>query len=193
MSVPEINRRAVVIAVGGSAVSFAAISLSRSRSWTGGGHGGPARTSFGSVAVLGSSRIETSRAGGAHGSGAHAQPAAHLNGGLSADAPVASAVHGAWTAGVVVDVEVHNRLRRPVELSPGQFRVRVDRGGPTVSLYSSDQDAAPLEPGATRTLQISYLAPPPDRRLSLLFDDTGSRSPVDLGPVGRRSAEGVWS
>jgi hypothetical protein len=94
---------------------------------------------------------------------------------------------------VVVDLEVHNRLRRPVELSPGQFRVRLDRDGSTVSLYSSDREAAPLAPGETRTLQISYLAPPPDRTLSLLFDDTGSRGPVDLGPVGRRSAAEVRS
>jgi hypothetical protein len=178
-----------------------AINLSRSRPWNWSGRGGPVRTSFGSVAVLGSSRVGTATGGGSHGgpgSGVAAEAATHpvlaqTGAALSADAPVGSAVHGAWTAGVVVDLEVHNRLRGPVELSPGQFRVRVDRGGPTVSLYSSNQDAAPLEPGATRTLQISYLAPSPDRQLSLLFDDTGSRSPVDLGPVGRQSVEGVWS
>jgi hypothetical protein len=174
----------------------AAISLARSRPWTG-ARGGPARTSFGSVALLGSSRVAAT-AGvphGAHGTRtvAKVQPVAHVEAALSSDAPVASAVHGAWTAGVVVEVEVHNRLRRPVELSPGQFRVRVEPGGPTVSLYSSDRDAEPLAPGATRTLQISYLAPPPDTALSLVFDDTGSRRPVDLGPVGRTSGEGVWS
>lgn len=198
MSMLEISRRAVVVAVGGSAMSFAAISLSRSRSWTGGTRGGPARTSFGSVAVLGSSRIDGAAAPphGAHAAGPQStavHPAVHPGGALSADAPSGSAVHGAWTAGVVVDVEVHNRLRRPIELSPGQFRVSVDGGGPTVSLFSSDREAAPLEAGATTTLQISYLAPPPDQRLSLVFDDTGSQSPVDLGPVGRRSAAEVWS
>jgi len=99
--------------------------------------------------------------------------------------PVGSAVHGAWADGVLVDVEVYNGLRRPVMVSPGQFRIRVDRDGPTVSLYGSDRDAGPLESGATRTFQISYLAPPPDRPLSLVFDDTGSRRPVHLGPVGR--------
>lgn len=196
---PETNRRAVIVAIGGSAVSMLAINLSRSRPWNRGASGGPVRTSFGSVAVLGSSRIDTATARGSrHGgaaSGVRAEgalhPAAgHTGAALSTDAPVASAVHGAWTAGVVVDVEVHNRLQRAVELSPGQFRVRVDRHGPTVSLYSSDWEAAPLEPGSTTTLQISYLAPPADRSLSLVFDDTASRRSVELGPVGR-SSEGV--
>jgi len=96
---------------------------------------------------------------------------------------VGSAVHGAWTDAVAVDVEVHNGLRAPMELSPGQFRVRVD-GGPTVSLYSSDRDAGPVGPGATTTLRILFLAPPPDQGLSLEFDDTGASRPVRLGRLG---------
>jgi len=102
----------------------------------------------------------------------------------TADTPVASVVHGAWTDAVVVDVAVHNTSRRAVELSPGQFRVRV-QGGPTVSLYSADRDAGPLGPGATARLQIKYLAPPPTSRLRLEFQDTGSPSPLALDRVGR--------
>ncbi len=177
------SRRAVVAAVGGSAVSWGAISLSRGWPWAAGPGAGSARTSFGTVVVLGSSRIEAAAPGAAHVTSSHG----------GADALVPSAVHGAWTAGVLIDVSVRNRLRRPVELSPGQFRVRVDRDGPTVSLYSSDRDAEPLEPGAARTLRITYLAPPPDLPLSLLFEDPGARRPVDLGPVGATTRAGVWS
>ena len=178
----ELSRRTVIVAVAGTA-SLGALTLSRSRGWPGGPSTGTVRTSFGSVTVLGSSRIGTT------GTAAHAAHTGHA----AADMLVASAVHGAWTAGVAVDLEVHNRLRRPVELSPGQFRVRVGRAGPTVSLYSSDREAEPLPPGASRTLRISYLAPPPDQPLTLLFDDTGSRRPVDLGPVGRPSSTEVAS
>jgi len=87
---------------------------------------------------------------------------------------------------------VRNGSRRAVELSPGQFRVRVGDGGPTVSLYSADRDAGPLGPGATARLRITYLAPPPASRLSLEFDDTGSREPLRLDRVGRGPA-GAWS
>src|SRR3712207_3745293 len=111
----ETSRRAVVLAIGGSAVSLMAINLSRSRRWLYGARGGPVRTSFGSVAVLGSSRIDSATGGGhaGPGPGGAARAAAHVTTGrpgapLSADAPLASAVHGAWTAGVVVDVEVRN-------------------------------------------------------------------------------------
>lgn len=190
----ELGRRALVVAVSGGAVSLAAVSLSRGWSVTGAAPGTPVRTSFGSVAVLASSRIDTVGSGASHSPHAgHASPASTSGAGLSADAPVPSAVHGAWTGGLVVEVEVRNRLRRPVELSPGQFRVQVDRDGPTVSLYSADHEAAPLDPGSTRTLRISYLAPPAERALSLVFADTGSLTPVDLGAVGRRAAREVWS
>ena len=99
-----------------------------------------------------------------------------------------SAVHGAWTDVVVVDVQVHNGSRDPIELSPGQFRVRVDGGGPTVSLYSSDRQAGPLEAGATTNLRISYLAPPPGSAISLEFADAISARTHRLGRLDERSA-----
>ena len=68
-----------------------------------------------------------------------------------------------------------------MELSPGQFRVRVADGGPTVSLYSADRDAGSVEPGSTTTMRISYLAPPPDSTLTLEFADTDATEPVLLG------------
>ena len=180
----EMSRRAVVMGVGGGAASVAAgFALVRTPLWDELVGGRPTRTSFGWVTVLASSRVAT-----VQGTAGHHLPAA----GHTADIPVASVVHGAWTDAVVIDVEVQNRSRRAVELSPGQFRVRVE-DGPTVSLYSADRDAGPLGPGASARLQIRYLAPPSTSGLRLEFQDTGSPAPLLLDRVGRGPAVGVWS
>jgi hypothetical protein len=107
--------------------------------------------------------------------------------------PVASAVHGAWTDAVIVDVRIHNGLRRPVELSPGQFRVRVDDDGPTVSLYSADRDAGVVQAGSTTTMRVSYLVPPPDHGLSLEFTDPDAPAPVRLARLADHHTEGQQS
>jgi hypothetical protein len=125
-------------------------------------------TSFGSVSLVGWSRHTLTQAG-AHG-GHHAS-----------SVPVPSAVHGAWTDAVVVDVEVHNGTQNPVELSPGQFRVRVDDDGPTVSLYRADRVPGAMAANTTATLRISYLAPPKQRALSLEFADAGAMTLLGLG------------
>ena len=176
----EMSRRAVVLTAGGGASVAAGAALVTPRLWHQLVGGRPTRTSFGWVTVLASSRVAT-----AQGAGHHLPAAAHPT-----DIPVASLVHGAWTDAVVVDVEVQNASRRAVELSPGQFRVRVEEG-PTVSLYSTDRDAGPLGPGATARLQIRYLAPPPTSGLRLEFQDTGSPGPLLLDRVGRGPAVGV--
>jgi len=69
------------------------------------------------------------------------------------------------------------------ELLTGQFRVRVDDGGPTVSLYSSDRPPGRLEAGSTTSLRISYLVPPPGAALSLEFADAISARTHRLGRV----------
>lgn len=179
----EITRRGVVVAGAAAAASAVATGLVLDRGLPTTGppftRGRGARTSFGSVALLASSRRSLPRAGTSARSGAHGHPVSGGDG----PAPVTSAVHGAWTDAVVVDVEVHNGSRSPMELSPGQFRMRVDRG-PSVSLYSSDREAGPVGPGSTTTMRIQYLAPPPGRGLSLEFDDTGAVRPVRLGHLG---------
>ena len=178
----EMSRRTVIMAAGGGAVCAAAgFGLVRTPLWDQLVGGRPTRTSFGWVTVLASSRVATAQGVAWH----HVTSAAH-----PADIPVASMVHGAWTDAVIVDVEVQNASRRAVELSPGQFRVRVE-GGPTVSLYSADREAGSLGPGATARLQIRYLAPPPTIALRLEFQDTGSPSPLLLDRVGRGPAVGV--
>lgn len=171
----EMSRRSMLVALGATgAAATVVVAHGRSAPPTR-GHG--AWTSFGTVALLGWSRLAL--AAGAPGHGHE-----HVHGPARAAAaavPVPSAVHGAWTDAVVVDVQVHNGSRSPVELSPGQFRVRVDEDGPTVSLYSADRSSGALEAGSTSTLRISYLVPPPGPELSLEFADAISMRTHRLG------------
>ena len=176
------RRRTVILAAGGGAASAAIGGATLRRT---GSPGGPTRrsgqeTSFGSVALLASARLALAPPTGTH----HEHGVLHQ----STD-PVPSAVHGAWTDAVVVDVEVHNGSSDPVALSPGQFRVRVDGDGPTVSLYDADRDAGPLRARSTTTMRIRYLAPPPEHRVSLEFADMGADTTVQLGTLGRRDGE----
>ena len=169
------------MAAGGGATVAAGFAFVRTPLWDQLVGGRPTATSFGSVTVHASSRVATVAGGARH----HLAAAAHPG-----DIPVASMVHGAWTDAVLVDVEVQNTSRRAVELSPGQFRMRVE-GGPTVSLYSADRDAGPLGPGAGTRLQIRYLAPPSRNRLRLEFQDLGSPGPLLLDEVGGGPVVGV--
>ena len=173
----EMSRRSMLVALGATGASAAAATVvlahGRSAPPTR-GHG--AWTSFGTVALLGWSRLAL--AAGAPG---HAPVHEHVHGPAASAVPVPSAVHGAWTDAVVVDVQVHNGSRSPIELSPGQFRVRVDEDGPTVSLYSADRSSGALEAGSTSTLSISYLVPPPGPELSLEFADAISMRTHRLG------------
>jgi hypothetical protein len=173
-----ISRRRALVVLGGTAVTAAVarVSLTRGASSLEVSRGRGRRTSFGSVALLASSRLALSPSA----------PASHRHHG-SSTTPVPSAVHGAWTDAVLVEVEVHNGSRRAVELSPGQFRMRVDGDGPTVSLYRADREPGAMAPRSTTTLQISYLAPPPGRPLSLEFADAGAMSTLALGSLDEGS------
>jgi|tagenome__1003787_1003787.scaffolds.fasta_scaffold20753583_2 hypothetical protein len=175
----QFTRRKVLVALAGSAASAALARsvLTRGRAAApAAGRGQP--TSFGSVALLGWSRLALAPSSPGH----HHGPAS--------GAPVPSAVHGAWTDAVEVDVAVHNGSRQQMELSPGQFRMRLDDGGPTVSLYRADRAPGPLAPGSTATMRISYLAPAPDHGLSLEFDDAAVMTTLAVGRLddaGRRA------
>ena len=171
-----ISRRKLLVVLGGTAAS-ATVPLAREpsevRAQVTRGRG--QWTSFGSVSLLGWSRHALTRAG------SHRGHDVSLN-------PVPSAVHGAWTDAVLVDVEVHNGTRNPMELSPGQFRVRVDDDGPTVSLYRADRVPGAMAAGTTATLRISYLVPPKGRAVSLEFTDAGAMTTLGLGRLdGERS------
>jgi pectin methylesterase-like acyl-CoA thioesterase len=174
----EINRRSFVVGAGVTAASLAGAAVVLGPGWSTPTRDRARRTSFGTVALLAWSRAELAPSG--HSAAQHV----HRHASAGADRPVPSAVHGAWTAAVTVDVEVRNRSRRAMELSPGQFRVRVDRGGPTVSLYGADRTPGPVDPGSATVMRISYLAPPPGRGLSLEFDDASAMRTVVLGRIG---------
>jgi len=150
------------------------------------------RTSFGSVALVGSTRLAIGPPRTDHGAG-HASGDGSGDGSAVAVAAaglVPSIVHGAWTDAVVADVEVRNDSGAELGLSPGQFRVRVDRLGPTVSLYSAEPDAGPVAPHSSRTLQIKYLVPPAGHDVSLEFADVGAAAAVALGPLEGAAARG---
>src|SRR6478752_204376 len=178
----DMSRRSMLVTLGAAGATAAGASVLLSRPRPPVPTRGPGEwTSFGTVVLLGWSRLALA------GSASHEQSAGHGQEHAASDAPVPSAVHGAWTDAVMVDVQVHNGSRGPIELSPGQFRVRVDDGGPTVSLYSSDRPAGRLEAGSTTTLRISYLVPPPGAALSLEFADAISARTHHLGPIDDRS------
>jgi hypothetical protein len=176
----EISRRSLVVGAGATAVSLAGAVVLREPGTSAPNRGRATRTSFGSVALLAWSRAELMPAG------PHAAGHGHVARGVGA--PVPSAVHGAWTAAVTVDVQVHNGADAPMELSAGQFRMRVDRDGTTVSLYRADRRPGSVAAGSTTALRISYLAPPPERALSLEFADAGDMRTIDLGRLGRNGS-----
>ncbi len=176
----ELSRRGVIAVVGvGTATAAFGLAHPFGSTWV--EQGRRHRTSFGSVALLGSARISTAVAG------AHAAAHVVTVAGRVADAPVSSRVHGAWTDAVVVDLDVRNDRTELLGLSPGQFRLRVGAAGPTVSLYSADRDAGVLEAGSAARMRITYLAPPPDQELSVEFDDAGAGAGILLGRVGGRA------
>ena len=178
----EMTRRSMLVTLGAAGATAAGASVLLSQPPSPVPTRGPGEwTSFGTVVLLGWSRLALA------GSAGHEQSSGHGQEHAASDAPVPSVVHGAWTDAVMVDVQVHNGSRSPIELSPGQFRVRVDDGGPTVSLYSSDRPAGRLEAGSTTNLRISYLVPPPGAALSLEFADAISARTHHLGPIDDRS------
>lgn len=178
------SRRALVVAAGGVAGS-AAVAGAVAR-WPGPSAPVPEvlATTFGTVALLGSTRHVLAARGAAHG---HAT----TEGGRPAESIRPSAVHGAWTEAVVVDVAVRNDLRSPMELTAGQFRVRVDDDGPTVSLYAADRPPGPLAGGSGARMRITYLAPPPEHGLTLEFADTDAPEPLRLGALARAATAGA--
>jgi hypothetical protein len=176
------TRRSMLVTLGAAGATAAGASVLLSRPQSSIPTRGPGQwTSFGTVVLLGWSRLALA------GSASHEQSHEESHENAASDVPVPSAVHGAWTDAVMVDVQVHNGSQGPIELSPGQFRVRVDDGGPTVSLYRSDRPAGRLEAGSTTNLRISYLVPPPGAALSLEFADAISARTRGLGPLDDRS------
>lgn len=177
----EVNRRHVLLALGGSgALVAAAVAGLGTTSRSGSGavtRGRGAWTTFGSVAVLGST-LWRAAPGGHHAADSGGQRAHdhgdHDHAGIHASPPTA---HGSWQDTVIVDVEVHNGTGQPIWASPGQFRLRVDEG-PSVSFYDTERGPLALAAGTAITSRISYLVPPGVRALTVEFADPEDGAPL---------------
>jgi hypothetical protein len=85
--------------------------------------------------------------------------------------------HQPWSDYVRVDLAVENSTRRPVLLSPGQFRLRVGSSGPTVSLYDAGHRVVALAAGSTLTTWVGYLAPSDQSAFGIEYTEAGARAP----------------
>ena len=180
----QLNRRHVLFGLGGTLTSGVA-----ARAWLGGGTGArraPTRgrgswTTFGSVALLGWNRRHHDTANVA----SH-----HPEGPFSDDGLVNP--HGIWSETILVGVEVHNGLQRPLLFSPGQFRLRVGSDGPTVTAYAAERRPGGIPPDSTLTTWVSFLAPKGSDDLSVEFADPDAADVLSLR-LGRATAVGVAS
>ena len=100
--------------------------------------------------------------------------------------------HGIWSETVLVGVEVHNGLDRPMLFSPGQFRLRVGADGPTVTAYDAERPPGGLEADSTLTTWVSFLAPEDADDLSVEFSDPEADDVLSLR-LGQATATGVES
>src|SRR6476659_3874026 len=108
----EMSRRSMLVTLGAAGATAAGASVLLSRPQSPVATRGPGEwTSFGTVVLLGWSRLALA------GSADHEQSHGHSPAQAPSDTPVPSAVHGAWTDAVLVDVQVHNGSRGPIELS----------------------------------------------------------------------------
>lgn len=125
------------------------------------------RTAFGRVAVVRARRMHRSGAvGQRHGQVAH-----------SAGPDGLDPQHLVWSDYVRVDIEVENTSPRPVLLSPGQFRLRVNDTGPTVSLYDAGHQVLALAAGTTLTTWVGFLAPPEEPGFGVEYTEAGAAMP----------------
>jgi hypothetical protein len=137
-------------------------------------------TTFGSVALLGWNSQHHGAAGVATRHGDHDAAADGAN------------PHGIWTESVLVGVQVHNGLDRPMLFSPGQFRLRVGADGPTVTAYDAERPPGGLPARSTLTTWVSFLAPADADDLAVEFSDPEADDVLSLR-LGRTAATGVVS
>jgi hypothetical protein len=172
----KLSRRGMLLGAGATGVAAVGAGALLNRAAPPTSRGAGVWTSFGTVALVGWSRRSLAGPVDHEAGHEHAGGDEHTGSVL-----VPSAVHGAWTDAATVDLRVHNGSQEPIELSPGQFRVRAGDEGMTVSLYSADRPAGPVPPGSTAALRIDYLVPPEGTALALEFADALSDRTHDLG------------
>lgn len=86
---------------------------------------------------------------------------------------------------VTVFIGAANRLGRPVPFSPGQFRLRLDGTGSTVTAANPNPPPAAIDAGGRLRHQLTFLVPERRTALTLLFHDIGRSQPlaIDLGSL----------
>ena len=168
------------------------LSASKNAADTGGiSRGSGVWTSFGSVRIVAAERQsrmpQTPGAGGSTAAATGAASSGHDHGGAAAAGT--QPANFTWGDHVVLQLEVHNGLDRPVLFSPGQLRLKVGPDGPTVTNRSSGAGKGALDPGATNNFWISFLVPSDMEQLSAEFTDPwsdGAPLALELPTVLRR-------
>ncbi|MEV7646798.1 hypothetical protein [Arthrobacter sp. NPDC089319] len=165
--------------------------LTASHQRAGGMGPGGVETSFGSVRLASAERqhrlaydggvpapgAESSAAAGA--SGAAPDGSGHAgHGAIVASAP--QPANMTWGDHLLVELEVQNASDGDVLFAPGQLRLKVGDGGPTVTNRDSG-DAATLAPRSTGRFWISFLVPADAQSFSAEFTDPWLHSaPLEL-------------
>ena len=185
----EVSRRAVVLAAGTATLS--AVSLSR---WAAGPEeppGAPAGdggtwAALGGVAVLRATwgtAGQDGHAGHAGHAGQHDGHAGHADAAVASQAsPAAVPVpspHAVWGHAVVVHLAVTNGTDRPVRLSAGQFRLRLDQQR-TVSYLDAQHEVRTVAAGETLMTWVSFLAPSVPEPALLDYTAAGAARSVAL-------------
>jgi hypothetical protein len=89
--------------------------------------------------------------------------------------------HGHSSVGsdrIRVSLTVKNRTRAAVPFSPGQFRLRLDRLGRTLSATRPNPPPGLIGGRQTLRQRLTFLVPFPRTSFSLVFDDLGRAKPV---------------
>lgn len=94
--------------------------------------------------------------------------------------PDEPAGHGIWPQAVLVGVQVHNGLDRPLLFSPGQFRLRVGPNGPSVTPYAAEGPSQGLAARTTLTTWVSFLTPDDADDLAVEFTETGAEDVLSI-------------
>ncbi|MFT4468601.1 hypothetical protein ACMX2H_01700 [Arthrobacter sulfonylureivorans] len=183
----------VLVGAGVAGVVGGAGLLTASHQRAGGMALGGVQTSFGTVRLVSAERQHRlAYDGGVPATGAEssaaAGPAAAGSGGVAGSgggAPAGSAGHAGhgtivatapqpanmtWGDHLLLELEVQNASDGPVLFAPGQLRLKVGDGGPTVTNRDSGE-AVSLAPGSAERFWISFLVPADAQSFSAEFTD----------------------
>jgi hypothetical protein len=80
-----------------------------------------------------------------------------------------------------VSLTVTNRGRAKVPFSPGQFRLRLNRAGTTVTATRPNPPPGSIAAGQTLRQRLTFVVPVPRTSFTLVFDDLGRATPLRIG------------